>query len=80
MAQQLRITLGVAMRVRDVSRPGPGGPPADGPAESAGPAPAVPVPEAATPAGEAATPKTPPKSSKGERQRLRRLRKRGEQG
>ncbi|MEO3781798.1 hypothetical protein ABGB12_00580 [Actinocorallia sp. B10E7] len=71
MSQQTRITPGMAMRVRDVSRP------RDDQASADAGAPGT--------DGESGTPQnaetqTPPTSRKGERRRLRRLRKNGGQG
>jgi len=73
MAQQTRITLEVAMRVRDVSRPPvvrpDGAEPGPGPEEESSGAESAEAP---------VTRKTPPTSPRGERRRLRRLRKRGD--
>jgi hypothetical protein len=76
MAPQTRITLEVAMRVRDVSRP-PVARASDAASDPAG------SPGGASGAEAAKAPeaqKTPPLSRKGERRRLRMLRKRGEGG
>jgi len=70
MTQQPQITPRIAMRVRDVSRPGDGRTPA-----AAG----APGPDARPGTSPDAETKTPPLSRKGERRRLRRLRKSGGQ-
>lgn len=74
MTQQTRITPQIAMRVRDVSRPGDGRTPAEPPAGAG-----TPAPDARTGASPEAETKTPPLSRKGERRRLRRLHKSGGQ-